>query len=360
MPLAARPPAAMLLRRPDLWFGLLLAGLIVIGGVVLPVWGNTSRAQDDVRFFRIAAGPISDSVFALAGLLAGALSNPPGGLPCDKGGSCGIPGMIAVAQGVDGSRSALEALLRGQAEAAIVALDIAIAVQSRPPAGAPAASGSPSGPAPRQLRSMATLFTRDLHILVRDESAYQAPQNLRGKRIALAGSTDRLLQLTRILIGATPRPQEADLGDALTRLAEGDVEAVLTLAPAGSAPLTEAAKTLPLRLLPVDGDRLPAPLALQYQPTELPGGLYAGTARTPTIGLPMQFLVTDAMPDELARRLTGVLWHAATAKSLTDGPPEGRNMRLDGALRGITIPLHPGAAAYYRDIGKLSDAPAAQ
>lgn len=344
------PPTASpsLLRRPDLWFGLVLAGLIAIGGVVLPVWGNDSRAQDDVRFFRVAAGPISDSVFALAGLLAGALSSPPGGLPCDKGGSCGIPGMIAVAQGVDGSRSALEALLRGQADAAIAALDIAVSMQPKPAAGAPAS---------RQLRSMATLFTRDLHILVRDEASYEAPQHLRGKRIALAGNTDRLLQLTRILIGATPRPVDADLADALTRLAEGSVEAVLTLAPAGAAPLTEAAKTLPLRLLPVDLDRLPDALAALYIATELPGGLYAGTARTPTIGLPVQLLVADTMPADLARRLTGVLWHGATAKGLTDGPPEGRNMRLDAALNGIVLPLHPGAAAYYRDVGKLGNAP---
>lgn len=344
------PPTAKpsLLRRPDLWFGVLLVGLMVIGGVVLPVWGNTSRAQDDVRFFRLAAGPISDSVFALAGLLAGALSSPPGGLPCDKGGSCGIPGMIAVAQGVDGSRSALEALLRGQADAAIAALDIAVGMQPKP---------ATTPPAPRQLRAMATLFTRDLHILVRDEAAYEAPQHLRGKRIALAGNTDRLLQLTRILIGATPRPMEADLSDALSRLAEGTVEAVLTLAPAGAAPLTEAAKSLPLRLLPVDLDRLPDALAALYVPTELPGGLYAGTARTPTIGLPIQLLVADTMPADLARRLTAVLWHSATAKSLTDGPPEGRNMRLDAALRGAVLPLHPGAAAYYREAGKLGNAP---
>jgi|GEM_PF-329939 len=344
------PPSPSLLRRPDLWFGVVLAGLFVMAAVILPAWGNNSRAQDDVRFFRVAAGPISDSVFALAGLLAGALSSPPGGLPCDKGGSCGIPGMIAVAQGVDGSRSAVEALLRGQADAAIAALDIAAGLQPKP---------SATAPAPRQLRAMATLFTRDLHILVRDESSYEAPQHLRGKRIALAGNTDRLLQLTRILIGATPRPQDAELGDALARLAEGSVEAVLTLVPAGNVPLAEAAKTLPLRLIPVDADRLPENLATLYIPTDLPGGLYAGTARTPTIGLPVQLLVADTMPADLARRLTSVLWHTATAKSLTDGPPEGRNMRLDSALRGMVLPLHPGAGAYYREIGKLGTAPVA-
>lgn len=48
----------------------------------------------DMQFFRIGSGSAGGSYFPIAGLIANAISNPPGSRPCDKGGSCGVPGLF--------------------------------------------------------------------------------------------------------------------------------------------------------------------------------------------------------------------------------------------------------------------------
>jgi TRAP-type uncharacterized transport system substrate-binding protein len=36
---------------------------------------------------------------------------------------------------------------------------------------------------------------------------------------------------------------------------------------------------------------------------------------------------------------------------LDNGHPAGKNIRIENALKGISIPLHPGAARYYEELG---------
>src|SRR5258708_1262942 len=74
-------------------------------------FGRRARAAStDIRFFRIGTGAPSGTYFPLGGEMANALSNPPGSRDCAKGGACGVPGVIAVAQASQGSVENVEAV----------------------------------------------------------------------------------------------------------------------------------------------------------------------------------------------------------------------------------------------------------
>src|SRR5215468_2586904 len=62
-----------------------------------------AHADDESRFFRIGTGPTTGNYFTIGGIIANAISNPPGSSPCEKGGSCGVPGLIASAETTQGS-----------------------------------------------------------------------------------------------------------------------------------------------------------------------------------------------------------------------------------------------------------------
>jgi hypothetical protein len=47
------------------------------------------------------------------------------------------------------------------------------------------------------------------------------------------------------------------------------------------------------------------------------------------------------------------LWNARTRRLLDSGHPRGKSIRLSDSLKGITIPLHPGAERFYREAGVL-------
>ena len=85
----------------------------------------------------------------------------------------------------------------------------------------------------------------------------------------------------------------------------------------------------------------------------IPADAYPGIERgTPTVGVAALWVVAAALDDELVyadhRRLCGSPrarepWPPAT--------PRARRSASSNALRGVAIPLHPGAARYYRERG---------
>ena len=72
-----------------------------------------------MKFFRIGTGSAGGTYFPIGGLIANAISNPPGSRPCDKGGNCGVPGLVAIAQSTNASAHNVTAINAGQMEAGL-------------------------------------------------------------------------------------------------------------------------------------------------------------------------------------------------------------------------------------------------
>jgi uncharacterized protein len=84
----------------------------------------------------------------------------------------------------------------------------------------------------------------------------------------------------------------------------------------------------------------------------IPGATYPGIdSETPTVAVPALFIASAAVPDDLVYGITKALWQDATRRLLDNGHPAGKAIRLESALQGVAIPLHPGAARYYTERG---------
>ena len=90
---------------------------IAVAGVLSA--GSVTEAQE-MKFFRIGTGGAGGTYFPIGGLIANAISNPPGsGKTCEEGGSCGVPGLIAIAQSTNASAHNVTAINSGQMEAGL-------------------------------------------------------------------------------------------------------------------------------------------------------------------------------------------------------------------------------------------------
>jgi uncharacterized protein len=49
--------------------------------------------------------------------------------------------------------------------------------------------------------------------------------------------------------------------------------------------------------------------------------------------------------------ITKALWNEATQRLLEAHNAMGKQVRFDDALEGLSVPLHPGAARFYREAG---------
>ncbi len=325
---------------------------LLIGGTASLLLGRAAWAQGvpaedpsksaEPRFFRVAAGPLGSAASALAVGLATGLSNPPGGRGCDRGGSCGVPGLIVVAQGTaQGPGRALDLLRGGQAEAALVP---ARALQT----------WLAAGDAPQQeiFRLLTTLSAETLHIFVRQDDPLTSLTELAGAPLALAQGPDAGTGLARHVIAHLhllkpgQRAQLMPLEFALDALAEGQVRAVMATLWPPNPLTTQRLRSLPLRLLPVGLDAVAPELRAALTREPLSGGLYPGVAPVETLGQPLVLVIHADTPAPLAEALTKSLWAAPTLRGLSTLGAAGQ-FGLAGARRAAVLPLHPGAEAAY-------------
>ncbi|MGE0717394.1 MAG: TAXI family TRAP transporter solute-binding subunit [Alphaproteobacteria bacterium] len=305
-----------------------------------------------VAFFRIGTGGAGGTYFPIGRLLASAISSPPGARPCDKGGSCGVPGLIAVAQATQGSVDNIAQLAAKRIEAGLCQADIAHW------AHAGVGLYQVKGPMPR-LRAIAALFREAVHVVVRRDSQIQTIDDLKGKRVSL-GEEASGTRVDAALILAAHGVQEKDVdarflrtGAAADGLRDGTLDAFFFIAGYPVTAIGDLAGRVRIRLLPVVGP--PADLLRSTSPffieTMIPNQTYQDVTATPTVSVPAVWVTTDEVPEALVYGITKAMWHPAALKLYEAGHPEARNIRIENARTGVTIPFHAGALAYYAEAG---------
>jgi len=66
-----------------------------------------------------------------------------------------------------------------------------------------------------------------------------------------------------------------------------------------------------------------------------------------------QLVTSINQPEELIYQITKAMWNKNTRKLLDKGHAKGKAIRVETALKGVLIPLHPGAERYYKEIGMI-------
>ncbi len=330
-------------------------GLAVSAGAGL--WRGVALAQSnnkDARFFRIATGSLGGVYYPIGSALAVAISNPPGSRPCDKGGSCGVPGLLASAQSSHGSVANVQAIASGAVDSGFAQADIAHAAFT--------GTGPFRGkPALTSLRAIANLYPEHVHVVVRKGASVATVRDLRGRAVSLDEVGSGTFASAQLILEAYGL-READLkaqhipsDQAVQRMKDGTLDAFFFFAGYPAPAVSELANTVAIDLVPIAGE---AAKRLQsryrfFSADIVPVGTYKGVGRTETLTVGAQWLVSANVPETLVRDITAVMWTPQTQQALEKSHPKGRQIRIETALSGLAVPLHPGAERYYRDVGAL-------
>ena len=330
---------------------LLLGGGQLTAAALLP----TAVSAQSMMLFRIGTGGVAGTYYPIGGLLAAIISSPPGARPCEAGGSCGVPGLVAIVQSSNGSVANVEGIASGQLESGFVQSDVAF--------GAFNGTGAFADRAPVPgLRALASLYMESVHLVVAADSGILQIGDLRGKRVSL----DNLgsgTQIDALLIldanGLTVDDLDAQFikPEQSTRaMVAGELDAFFIVAGYPTPSVLEMSRDHAARLLPIDGPLIDALVEAYpfFSRDVIPAGVYPGVPTTPTLGVVAQWLVHERLDEELAHDITAALWHPSHRPLLDAGHTKGRAITLETALDGLGIPLHPGAERYYREMGMLS------
>lgn len=235
-----------------------------------------------------------------------------------------------------GSATNLELLERGDLDAALTLADTAAAVHTR-------------------ALAVGRLYESYIHLAVHADSGIRQLADLRGTRVNIgvtgsgaAVTAERMLRCAGLEPGIDFRVERRVLGETFPAVRSRTVDAIIW---GDGIPTWNVASTsLPLRMLNL-GDRV-QPLrerfGYAYDRVPVPGNIYPGIAEFETIGAPVLLLVKPDADDRIVRALAELL--------LQDS-----DMLVPEHVRGFqfldrrwlvntgSIPLHPAAAAYYRE-----------
>jgi TRAP transporter TAXI family solute receptor len=324
-----------------------VAALFVIG----LLWASPSA--EEAQFFRIGAAATSGTFFEVGGVIASAISKPAGSPPCERGGSCGVPGLVAVTQATQGSVENLRMVAAGQIESGIAQSDIA--------GWAYAGIGIFAAEGPmKRLRAIANLFPESVQLVVHGDSAIRTVADLRGKRISLGQTGSGTLADARIVIAAAGLTEKDMTAEYLrpsvsaAKIRDGTLDGFFLIGGLPVPAIRELAAMMPIRLIPIDDDALSRmkESSSSYSRSVIPAGTYPGIVTdTPSIGFNALWIVSAEASDDLIYAVTKALWNEATQRLLEAHNQIGRQVRLEDALDGLAVPLHPGAKRFYREAG---------
>ena len=308
----------------------------------------------DLTFFTIGTGGTAYTYYPVGGMIANAISKPPGSRECGKGGSCGVDGLIASAVSSRGSVDNVNAIISGLRNSGFAQSDVAYWAYT--------GTGTMEGKEPaKDLRTIAALFQEHIHLVALKKSNINSVKDLKGKRVSLdePGSgtyVDAKLILESNGLSTNDVKAEALKGKAATdALRNGKVDAIFVVAGYPTGAIVELASAVDIKLVPIDGAGAKA-LTSKYgffSESPIPSGTYEGVDAVNTVAVGAQWFTSAKEDTDLIYKITKALWNKESRKLMDVGHAKGKTITPDTALSGVGVPLHPGAEKFYKEAGLL-------
>lgn len=322
-----------------------LAGAIVAGAAL----------AQDIKFFRIGTGGTAGTYYPIGGLIANAISNPPGSRECDKGGSCGVPGLVATAVASNGSVANINGITSGQMESGFSQSDVAYWAYT----GTGVYEGKPKV---ADLRLIANLYPETIHIVARKGANIKGVADLKGKRVSLDEPGSGTLVDARIILaafGITEKDFKAEFlkpNQAGDKIRDGGLDAFFFVGGYPTGAISELASAGGgIELVPVTGpevDKMRAQYSF-FAPDTIPANTYKGVGEVKTIAVGAQWVTSAKLPEALIYEVTKAMWNDNSRKLLDAGHAKGKVILLSTATAGAGIPFHPGAEKFYKEKGLI-------
>jgi TRAP transporter TAXI family solute receptor len=322
--------------------------IAAVAGIV--ALGSLAQAQE-MKFWRIGTGGAGGTYFPIGGLIANAISSPPGSRSCAKGGTCGVPGLVAIAVSTNASVANMNAIHAGQLDAGLAgAQSVTQGYEG---------TGKFVGNKKDKVRVIANLYPEDMHLVLAKGTKLNSLKDLNGKRVGVAAAGSGTQVSVKMILkhyGINAKQAELNLGQSTQRLADGQLDAFFYAGGWPFAALIQLGSTKGFDLYTFSKDEVKAINSIipYYVPSTIPAGGYENIKYdVPTVAVNGQLVTNVDQPTDLVYGITKALWSKKTRGLLDKGHSKGKQIRLETALTGVLIPLHPGAEKYYKEVGMI-------
>ncbi len=209
-----------------------------------------------------------------------------------------------------------------------------------------------------KLRGIAAVYPNYIQIVASKESGITSLAQLKGKSLSV-GAPKSGTELNARAIFAAAGMSYTDLSkveylpfaESVELIKNRQLDGTLQSAGLGVASIKDLATSLATNVVAVPADVVEK-LGAPYISATIPAGTYQGQdADVPTVAV-VNFLVTHSgVSDETAYQMTKLLFD--NLDQMVAAHSAAKMIKLENALKGMPVPLHPGAEKFYKEKGMM-------
>jgi len=263
-----------------------------------------------------------------------------------------IPGTEATAEVTPGSVDNMFLLKDGKVDLALTISDIAFDA-------AEARERFRDGAVP--VRSLANVYTNYMHMVTVEGSGINSIADFKGKRISVgAAGSGTEIKGNRVVesYGLDPtrdfQRERLSVAESAGAVKDRKIDGFYWDGGLPTGAVLDLASTPGLKIKLLDQSEAVAKMNEKYGPlytrSTIPAGTYTGQDQAVTVaGVANLLTVNESMTEDLAYAILRILFEHQP--ELVAVHPEARNLTLETAAEGSSIPFHPGAIRFYREVG---------
>ena len=209
-----------------------------------------------------------------------------------------------------------------------------------------------------KLRGMAAIYPNYIQVVASKDSGIKTLADLKGKRLSVgAPKSGTELNARAILQGAGLTYQ--DLGkveylpfnESVELMKNRQLDATLQSAGLGVASIRDLATSVDIVVVEIPAavvDKVGAP----YVKATIPANTYGGQAAPVQTAAVVNYFVTHSdMKDETVYQMTKAIFESLP--ELAAGHAAAKDIKLENAMQGMPVPMHPGAEKFFKEKGVI-------
>ena len=212
---------------------------------------------------------------------------------------------------------------------------------------------------PQSIQALARIYSNYTQVFVRADAGVSSIADLAGKSVSTGSPNSgteviatRLLEVNDIASGDYEQLR-LGLPESVQGMKDGAIDALIWSGGLPTGGITDLVTSLggDVVMLPLDEElpKMQEAYGEAYAEGTVPADTYGLPEDIPTIAVPNLLVVSDAMPEDVAEQVTRAIFE--NLDRLAEVHPEAANISVDTATDTGVVPLHPGAQAYFDEVG---------
>jgi len=212
----------------------------------------------------------------------------------------------------------------------------------------------------KNIRGIAVLYPQPIQIIVRADSNIKSFYDLKGKRVGVGApgsgeeTTFRRLMSVYNLTYKDMDAKLISLAEQSAQFKDRHLDAMWYVSGVPASGILDVASVLSIKLVPISGKERDDLIKMDpyFIKSTVAKGSYPGmTADLETIASPAYLICLESLKEDDVYRMTKAMFE--NLNEIAASHKQGENVKLETALIGSTIPLHPGAEKFYKEKGLI-------